>query len=615
MEEFLSNELTKAEDFEIILKPDILLPVLVTAPNEEKAPKFFSDWSTYGSTSHVNGILADGSVIWVASEGGIERWDLVEKIKYLRFGSEHNLPGNSIECLALDSSGNLWAGGKGVGLAYWDGIGWHIDYASKDTMLTDVYNLHSDKEGRMWVSSNLGLGIAGIDTGKITWTQKSHWLISTKLNCFDFTEDGTLVIGTLRGLYLINPENSLERYSTAQGLPDNHITSIKFINDDIGLIGTSRGLAVLRDKKIEKLDQIGSCITSISVNMDCQKAWIGTPTSLWLLDMGKLQLKSILLTELFGQTGRLSCVATHKEKTCVGYTNGLMQIEPTFARLEFPESSGFPKGPISCIEVDDGYNVWAGGLHGLWILENEKWKKLEAGNQLGRSFECISQVVTQPGDGVWASSWHSSPNGGVRFFQSGIEIPHNQANAPLAADAICSAGKILMVAYHNMIHEHCNESWKNIVELPEPKAVVSSLFLDDDLNIWCGTNNGLLFYDQSMWKKIIPDIKVMCFAKSKNGNLWVGTEKGLFSVTKMSPLKADFQLPASTVLSLCVDEFENLFIGTTKGLVWYRNQTMTACLNIYNSGLSGQIVQSMCFDGSSTLWIGTDAGVSQFRYQ
>lgn len=135
-------------------------------------------------------------------------------------------------------------------------------------------------------------------------------------------------------------------------------------------------------------------------------------------------------------------------------------------------------------------------------------------------------------------------------------------------------------------------------------------------NIIIGTNKGVNKYDHKNFTILNSDLdtifslKTRVIYKSKDSQIWIGTEKGLFKLKNNQIIKSDFDslLTNKTVLSILKDSKNNMWIGTEEGVIYHNKDTSL----IYNQekGLISNRIRAICEDNSNNIWLGTRTGIS-----
>ncbi len=153
---------------------------------------------------------------------------------------------------------------------------------------------------------------------------------------------------------------------------------------------------------------------------------------------------------------------------------------------------------------------------------------------------------------------------------------------------------------------------------------------DDQGNVWIGTNNGLYkynivtksivqVYNEASGKLTSDFVASLYFDKNKN--LWIGTEGGGINILNISTGTFDYILPGAhknaltseSIYAIYEDRDGRKWLGTLKGGINkidpFRNQFQTIAHDPFNrNSLINNFVSSFCEDGDKNLWIGTDGG-------
>lgn len=158
---------------------------------------------------------------------------------------------------------------------------------------------------------------------------------------------------------------------------------------------------------------------------------------------------------------------------------------------------------------------------------------------------------------------------------------------------------------------------------------VTSIFEDSKNNIWIGTRDGFNKFDfrTNKFKRYLRDSQKPMSIKSNeihsitednSGIIWVGTAASLsrFYVpkNKFNLYSENFENPSKGIISnrvtaLCLDKYENIWVGSFKGLN-YINTKNGLVKKFFNqqgnpNSLSDNNIMSLLEDQSGKIWIGT----------
>ncbi len=146
----------------------------------------FSQVINFTTSYLINGIAVDSSDIWVATQGGVSRFNFATNQKTIYTAGNSGLLGNIMNCVLLDASGNKWFGGDDH-LYKFDGYTWSsYKNLNNGDVVGQVKNLKQDILGRiLFMNSNGSLVIKdGVIDSSIYYSQ-----IPTLITPYDFDVD------------------------------------------------------------------------------------------------------------------------------------------------------------------------------------------------------------------------------------------------------------------------------------------------------------------------------------------------------------------------------------------------------------------------------------------
>ncbi|HXB39063.1 MAG TPA: two-component regulator propeller domain-containing protein, partial [Bacteroidia bacterium] len=244
-------------DFEDGLKSTMIYPVVLDKKNNiwfgtERGGMYKFDGTTfanYSITEGLPGISVRGLVfdstgkLWIATEKGLcyRQNESYVKIK--------GLQDIFIQSLYLDKLHRLWAG-LNDGVAMIENI-----YSASNLKLTKmklptqlkaadhlITAFCGDEQGNVWMASFIS-GIYLYNNKEIKNVTATYQLQTRSVSDIAISKDHTLYIGTLDGIYIINPQTILhEKISEEDGLNSNLVYSLMLADDDKTLwAGTNQG--------------------------------------------------------------------------------------------------------------------------------------------------------------------------------------------------------------------------------------------------------------------------------------------------------------------------------------------------------------------------------------
>jgi diguanylate cyclase (GGDEF)-like protein len=152
-------------------------------------------------------ILADKKGrIWIASNNGLNVYDkTTDQLKTYskEQGNYEALASNSIRRLFEDSTGALWVGMYGGGIAkYIEGTDTFINFTESDGLLDNsVISINEGNNGTMWIASHNGVSLIDPDSYAITHITSSAAVENENYTGHGWTDDdGSIYLGGIYGI-------------------------------------------------------------------------------------------------------------------------------------------------------------------------------------------------------------------------------------------------------------------------------------------------------------------------------------------------------------------------------------------------------------------------------
>lgn len=143
--------------------------------------------------------------------------------------------------------------------------------------------------------------------------------------------------------------------------------------------------------------------------------------------------------------------------------------------------------------------------------------------------------------------------------------------------------------------------------------------LDHSGNLWCGTDDGLLFNlnaDLTNFTKLhypILTCQITDLVESGNGTIYIATNKGLFKYfnKQLTAIKVLNGLAIEKTNSLCKDLNDNIYVGTLNGLFKIRPNSSSEYFGL-DDGLNSNEINKLVFNPfQNSILIGTNQGLSE----
>jgi ligand-binding sensor domain-containing protein len=598
-----------------------------------------AEWVNFTATGGIYAIVDGGNDLWIATDGGLVRFDKSTARSYVFNRSNANLPDNHIWSLAKDSSGNYWFGTQSNGVAKFNGVSCQAFNTKNSGLPYDQWNtgIAVDTAGRIWIGSSRYLSIYDgktwktyetgspiysyfairallFDTGGVAWIGASWGLgrlagdtlsqqyagISKEIFALAIDSGHSLWIGTYGyGLIKLDGQSRTVFDITNSGVPDNTIYAMKFDSKGRLWVGTGKGLArfdggrwTVFNKENSGLDT--DVIYALEID-DEGTIWLASRTDFIFRFDGQTWTKYKV-----GDSGldgaSLSSLAldsnTGRWMTCWGSNRVTRFNGSEWQYFDSTNSRDMGKY-FELRDSDSARQIWA----------NAEVLISYTGSSSSRAFAIRNpqrggRMKKDNRGNIWEASSH-----GLRKFDGRVWMEFNTANSPLPTDAIARVAiddheRIWISTmpagegYIGRLIRFDGSNWATMYTCESRFEWISSIEIDSSGNVWIGILNsaavgidyggGLKKYDGSHWQSY--DIR-------------------------------NSSLPSNSVVDLCLDGKQVLWIGTyAGGLARYDRQNDWKIFDMGNSGLPGNNVEFIAIDALNNKWLGVqDCGLAVYR--
>ena len=535
-----------------------------------------------------------------------------------------DLGNRAITCMTTDNNDHMWIGTYGGGLKRYDGLNVetynHDPFSKSSISNSTVYDLIYKKNQGLWIATQNGINLFDLNTKSFSLFNPSSESISAHALCD--IGDNYLVVGT-------------------------HQKGIYFFDTDL--------------KKFDKIripniiDERGLLINDIVVDQ-LKRVWIGSNYGVFIVDRNSMKLTraSFRFLEIKNPNNSevLSLQKDHFGNIWVGTAeNGLFKILPGGLNSFDVEHYNITKKRIFSVqEYNDRYMILGSENDGLFVVSYDgkvlkKYLK-EKGNSYGIQSNSVWSILCDSRNRIWLGFYDQ---GLVKFDPNHFKFKFLQNNTiskvrpfPLSISSIVKDNKkrIWFSSVDNGVFVY--DSFKNkYIHLNDPKNSIAkglnsldipSLFIDSQQNVWIASwYNGLYFLRNGAKRFInintdstpnkLKSNRVVSFSEDSNGLIWIGTfSGGLYSYDLNSNKLIhygekqfiDYELDKGNIRKVIVDAFDNIWLGTRKGIFKYNPKTkVITSINGKIQGViknlsSNFIVFSIYEDANNTIWIGTD---------
>lgn len=496
--------------------------------------------------------------LWISTFGGVVRFNGRE-FKYL------NLPDPRVTKLFLDRDNNLWMGTE-------NGF---IFKKEKDEIFTFsipskkpvVRDLLIDEKGILYVATELGLWI--LENGK--WSLLNDFEDPACGVLFNF--NGTVYIGTRKGLYTLKKKNLLKEGSLLEGKQINAITSDK--NGRLW-VGTMEGI-FLKEGDNWKYYYFSEKYKKNIVNF----IYEDRHGMLWFNLSSNLFVRWNPIKNNFapffpkGSMEWIYCAGIVEDmegSIWLGTSGGLFQISEGIAERVVGEDKSLDV-PIRNLADDGEGGIYFSFVHcfGLGFLKNNKIKVFQ---ELGN--HCIYSIEIE-GEKIWAGTG------------DGLYLKKDSRGF-LKQDFLKGQVVLAILNTENKIYFGTqNGLWifnkeKNLAKLEEYTSGMKIFsILKNEEKIFLGTNEGLIILEGDNFKIInekdgLQNLFVRAIYIDKEKNIWIGTYGGglyRYDGEKLYDFPEDSGLP-KTIHLIAEDKGGRLWLSSNEGIFYVERKKLSS---------------------------------------
>ncbi len=318
-------------------------------------------------------------------------------------------------------------------------------------------------------------------------------------------------------------------------------------------------------------------------------------------------------------------ISTNNQIWICDIKNGLFKYQSNNFQHYLPNGpSGISTGEMSVqnntLYVASGtLNNWqnTNNKNGIQILNNDEWKNINYINNsnLDSVTDIIAIAIDPTNKSIWAGSFGSGliniTGNNTRIFKQNnsslqtATVIANPNNCNVSGLAFDKNENLWISNYGAVKNLSVRKKDGNFLSFTIPfthiENAISDVLIDDENKVWMISpkNNGIFCFNHNntienlsddQWRFFqtgqnrgnLPSNQVNCFAKDKNGFIWVGTDKGIGIIECIS----------------------NVFTPSCNAILPIVQRDQFAGYLFQN-----EFVQSIAVDGANRKWIGTKNGV------
>lgn len=548
-----------------------------------------------------------GGTLWIGTLGGLVRFDGLALERVRLPAALHGDP--RVTSLLVDQGGTLWVGTEAGGLLHRRGAGWVRVPLDDGRRPVRILTLALAPDGAVWVGT-AGEGAARVvpSSGTVTWVRPPTRLLDTHVTSIAFAGRETAYLGTRQGLVRV-AAGTINQWRTRHGLPDASITALHTDADGTLWIGTPRGIARMDRTGLHVLahPQLARhTVTALASN--AEGLWIGTAGA------GLLRYTEGTVSALTRAGGLTDdqvlsvLVDAPGEQVWVGTSSGLT-LGTRAPLRSFGAEEGLRPERLRLVAGSRDGAVYAGA-------ETGEVHRFADGFATTYTDAARDGRLTGLAEDAAGTMWVATSHGVWRVAPTGLQ---RLAVLPPGGQftALERAGPALVTGGPGVLSRLDGQRLTVLAEDPA-LGVVHDIAASDDGTLWLGTSRGAYRYASGELTVLplppaTPDPTVLQVLPAREGVVWLATRSGLWRYAngRMAALRADGGLPSSAVFSVLEDGGGQLWLTSPAGLLAVHSSDVHAVLDGRRAQVSPRTFDTA--DGLKTLDASSEAQPVSWR--
>lgn len=565
---------------------------------------------SYISTRHVIQIAEDGNYLWLATLGGLVKYDKQVGHAIATYNTSNSgIPTNLLDCITVDKQGNVWMGcEKGVLKFSTEGV-WTV-YPNEEIGLSYLHinAIATDAFGNIWTGNQNG----GVMFDGSNWHILTPDEIGFNLVVLDIIPDDSGNVWFAQGSDIVqfDGEQWILYTNEDMGVPFSFYPELSVdFNGDVWVLYGEFLLRFDGTTWTQFYTGTASSNSTISCGPD-SLVWCSFGSEVLYSFNGNEWIRYELL-EIPHMTQPNDLFVTDDGILLIGADNGLYKLDDEVITSLSISQVGFTNNWIKDIEIDasgkkwitdnylysydsvwkyhpnsvDRFNKLKFDLNGiLWVAGDFDLLRFNGSFETVYSYSLWPNVIAiGPSNEKWVGSGYLYSGGSLSWYDENTWIHYNSDNS-----TVCGAVKVINTEENGTvwlcdsysIMTFNGEEWVTYStdNCDIPFDIVTCMAFNNGYKYFGSYGAGIEKFDGDNWTVIdtsnspLTDDDILCLNFDSEGNLWIGTfDGGLFCTD--GEQWWNLNMDNSSLPSNCINDIEfegNIkWIATSSGLVSY----------------------------------------------
>jgi len=581
-------------------------------------------------------IQDENDVFWLGTDAGVSRFDGLE---FVNLSTEHGLAANGVRAISEDGYGNIWFGHTEGGISRYNGYNYEMLRNREIILNSHITSILLDSTGHLWFTT-LGSGVIEVinpqaPLDELEMRQHSGHELSDRVVGGHVDGSGKIYFVTDINVKYYNRDSTRFDNIQMNGIPQ-YYTTTSLLVDSRGSIwfgkyngGLYRYDPDLDDAEMYDLIKAGLTSNWVSTIFEDKEGniWAGT----WGGGMVRISPENHL--DLFSNHNGLpgmkiwTIMQDREGNILIGtQENGLCVYKGDHFTSYFREDGLIDSQVWSIQQTTDG-DLWFGTEKGISILQQKPGGEqfTEFHKLKGLSIEFLKKDKDET---MWIGSSmgvYSFDKRGRFYYDPLINSSIYERNQVTAMD-VDGDNNLWVGTMDGVIFFEINtRKGKQLSQVDGLRGNnISSIFADSKNQIWVGSEGkGITIIRGSDFVQLELgfDFTPKCFTEDLDGNIWIGTQgRGLIQYDPVQQkvvrtISSEDGLLANLINQISCDRFNNIYVGTNKGLNKYVRSEDKIYAYTPSSGFVGiETKHNASFvDRDGNIWFGTVQGVTKYN--
>ena len=581
------------------------------------------------SNSIIKSIISKRDILYFATFNGLSVYDglTVKNYNYV-----NGLPNDPIREIFEDRNGFIWLGFSTQGLIQWKNGKIINHYTIKDGLPSNIIGaINEDNNGNILIGTNKGLAV--LENEKFINYNFTNGIGDGNIQCITVIGNN-IWIGTSNGLSIfskgiVKPIN-IEKFSNLSW-GGYFINVIKKDSDNNIWLGTASGLIKYDGVKFKFYTNEDGLPnnTILEIHVDENSLLIGTQTGLCrlkdnefknIVSLEKQGLKSFRITSIDKTKDGMYFISTNM--------NGVFFYDPNSINT-ITANEGFEiSETVNDIKVDKDGFIWAGGLNGLYKIENGIITSHYNKSNSNMPSDLVLDIEIDS-DG---SMWLIQKNHITRFYDDNFVNMTETigfTNTDLIDLEFDNDGT-MWLATTSGLGKFKNDS---LTIFKESDGLVRPIILSNSAAqpcavtigknneiIYCTYGSGFSIYDGDKFTNFstengLANNKVEEIAVDSKNNYWIaldGSGVQMYNGKEFKQYTMENGLSSDESYTIYVDDFDKVFVGSWHGGVNYFDGELWNSLDS-RDGLLFNTIKTVYGLNGNKYWFGSYGGITSYE--